>query len=345
MQFASTAKPATAVLYDSDFGRNIDNVLALALLHGFASKTQARVSALTINYPCLEAAELCDIIEGFYRKAVTGPGATYMSAPAIGVIDARGKPAEAPALVTGTLAKQAEGGKPQWQSNVRHWSDTAVPANLIRNDLAAQYDGNAVMVATGAMTNLSRLLALHDTAPLIAAKVKMLVIAGGGFAAGAIDSGFAADATAAKHVLAEWPTPIVFCGREMEKTFLFPGQCIGKDFSYVPVHPIVEACRAYRAMPYDAPACALAAMLYAVRPGDGYFTASKPGTVSLGSDGRTSFNESAGGKHSYLTAVAAKHDEAIQRFTAMVSAEPVVIRPFRKQQKEEPPKEAPAAKS
>ena len=89
MQFASTAKPATAVLYDSDFGRNIDNVLALALLHGFASKTQARVSALTINYPCLEAAELCDIIEGFYRKAVTGPGATYMSAPAIGVIDAR----------------------------------------------------------------------------------------------------------------------------------------------------------------------------------------------------------------------------------------------------------------
>ena len=336
MQFASTAKPAIAILYDSDFGRDIDSVLALALVHGFASKRQARVSALTISYPCLEAAELCDIIEGFYRKAVTGPGAMYMSAPAVGVVDAHGKAAEAPALVKVLLAKQGQDGKPQWQSNVRHWNDTAVPANLIRNDLAAQNDGNAVLVTTGAATNLSQLLALHDTAPLITAKVKMLVIA---------DNGFGADAAAAKHVLAEWPTGIVLCDNKSAEGISFPGQCIDKNFSYVPVHPIAEAYRAYKPMPYDAPALALAAMLYAVRSADGYFS-TKSGTVSLGSDGRTSFSESAGGKHTYLAAVPAKHDEIIEKFVAMVSAEPVVIRPFRRQQqKEELPKEAPPAKS
>jgi hypothetical protein len=333
MQFASTAKPALAILYDSDFGRNIDSVLALALLHGFASKQQARVSALTINYPCLEAAELCDVIEGFYRKAVTGPGAVYMSAPAIGIVDARGKAAEPPVLVKSVLAKQGEGGKPLWQSNIRQWNDTAVPANLMRNDLAAQNDGNAVLVATGAATNLSRLLALHDTAPLITAKVKMLVIA---------ENGFAADAAAAKHVLAEWPSAIVLCDSKSVDGLLFPGQCIDKDFSYVPVHPIAEAYRAYRPMPYDAPAVALAAMLYAVRPADGYFAA-KPGTIVPGTDGHVTFSESAAGKHSYLTAVPAKHDETIQKFTSMVSAEPVVIRPFRRQQ--QAPKEAPATKS
>jgi hypothetical protein len=260
----------------------------------------------------------------------------YMSAPAVGVVDAHGKAAEAPALVKVLLAKQGQDGKPQWQSNVRHWNDTAVPANLIRNDLAAQNDGNAVLVTTGAATNLSQLLALHDTAPLITAKVKMLVIA---------DNGFGADAAAAKHVLAEWPTGIVLCDNKSAEGISFPGQCIDKNFSYVPVHPIAEAYRAYKPMPYDAPALALAAMLYAVRPADGYFS-TKSGTVSLGSDGRTSFNESACGKHTYLTAVPAKHDEIIEKFVAMVSAEPVVIRPFRRQQqKEELPKEAPPAKS
>ena len=336
MQFASTAKPAIAILYDSDFGRDIDSVLALALVHGFASRRQARVSALTINYPCLEAAELCDIIEGFYRKTVTGPGAMYMSAPAIGVVDAHGKATEAPAMVKGLLTKQGQDGKLQWQSNVRHWNDTAVPANVIRNDLAAQNDGNAVLVTTGAATNLSQLLILHDTVPLIAAKVKMLVIA---------DKGFGTDVAAAKRVLAEWPTPIVLCDSKSAEGLSFPGQCIDKAFSYVPVHPIAEAYRAYKPMHYDAPALALAAMLYAVRPADGYFAA-KSGTISLGSDGRTSFSQLTGGKHAYLAAVPAKHDEIVEKFVAMVSAEPVVIRPFRRQQqKEEPPKEGPAAKS
>jgi hypothetical protein len=285
MQFASTAKPATAILYDSDFGRSIDSVLALALLHGFVGKMQARVSALTINYPCLEAAELCDVVETFYRKAVAGPTAPYMSAPAIGVPDAHGKAVEAPALAKATLAKP-------WVSNITHWHDTAAPENLIRNDLAAQNDGNAVMVMTGAATNLARLLALHDTGPLIRAKVKMLVIAG--------------DPDA--HVLADWPTPIVFCGREIGDALLFPGKSIETDFAYVPQHPVVDAYRAYRPMPYDAPSCALAAMLYAIRPEDGYFTL----------------------QHNSLALVAAKHDEVIQKFTEMVSAKPVVVKPFRK---------------
>jgi hypothetical protein len=208
-----------------------------------------------------------------------------MSAPAIGVPDPHGKAAEAPALVKAALAKP-------WVSNITHWHDTAAPENLIRNDLAAQNDGNAVMVMTGAATNLSRLLALHDTGPLIRAKVKMLVIAG--------------DPDA--HVLADWPTPIVFCGREIGDALLFPGKSIETDFAYVPQHPVVDAYRAYRPMPYDAPSCALAAMLYAIRPEDGYFTL----------------------QHNSLALVAAKHDEVIQKFTEMVSAKPVVVKPFRK---------------
>jgi inosine-uridine nucleoside N-ribohydrolase len=327
MQFADTAKPATAILYDSDFGRNIDSVLALALLHGFAGKTQARVSALTINYPCLQAAQLCDIVESFYRKPVTNPAAAYLAAPAIGLLEGAGKTVEEPALIKATLTQKGDADKPKWQSSVGHWNDTAVPEVLIRNNLAAQHDGNAVLVMTGTATNLSRLLALQETLPLISAKVKMLVVAGGRFTSGPSDQAFAADLAAAKRLLAEWPTAITLCGHEIGDQLLFPAKCIENDFSYAPAHPVVDAYRARGPMPYDAPTCALAAMLFAIRPGDGYFSVGKPGTVSLTNDGRTVFKESGDGKHSYLSAIPEKHDEIIQKFTEMVSAKPVFPAP------------------
>lgn len=53
--------------------------------------------------------------------------------------------------------------------------------------------------------------------------------------------------------------------------------------------------------------------------GDGYFTVGKLE------------------KHSSLALVAAKHDEVIQKFTEMVSAKPVDVKPFRKQQPVEEP--------
>ena len=323
MQFASTAKAATGILYDSDFGRGIDSVLALGLLHGFAGKVQARISALTINYACLPAAQLCDVVEAFYRKPVADPAAAYLAAPAIGILEAAGKTVAEPALIQATLSQKGEADKPKWRSTIKRWNDTAVPEILMRNALEAQQDANAVMVMTGAATNLARLLALHDIQPLIQAKVKMLVVAGGRFAPGTADAAFASDAAAAKLVLAEWPAPIVFCGREIGEQILFPFHSIENDFSYAPAHPVVDAYRSCKATPYNATTCAVAAMLYAVRPSDGYFSAGKPGTVSLSSDGRTVYSESVAGKHSYLTAVPAKQSEMIQKLTEMVSAKPV----------------------
>ena len=59
-----------------------------------------------------------------------------------------------------------------------------------------------------------------------------------------------------------------------------PGASIEKDFAWSPAHPVVDAYRAFKPMPYDASAPALAAVLYAVHPDDGYFKLSEPGTIS-----------------------------------------------------------------
>ena len=90
-------------------------------------------------------------------------------------------------------------------------------------------------------------------------------------------------------MFAEWPTPLVAVGAEVGAALPYPGASIEKDFAWSPAHPVVDAYRAFKPMPYDAPASALAAVLYAAHPEDGLFTLSPPGTITVPDDGRTQF--------------------------------------------------------
>src|SRR4029078_4161425 len=80
----------------------------------------------------------------------------------------------------------------------------------------------------------------------------------------------------------------------------YPGASIEQDFAWSPAHPGLARDRTYKAMPYDAPAPALAAVLQASLPDEKYFTLSEPGTISVLDDGRTRFAADAEGQHRYL---------------------------------------------
>src|ERR1039458_476426 len=88
------------------------------------------------------------------------------------------------------------------------------------------------------------------------------------------------DIPAARHLFAEWPTAIALAPAELGDALPFPGASIDKDFAWSEAHPLEAAYRAYRPMPYDAPALAMAAALYAVRPQETYLKLSDPGTVT-----------------------------------------------------------------
>ena len=88
------------------------------------------------------------------------------------------------------------------------------------------------------------------------------------------------------------------------------------------VRPRFDAYRAARPMPYDAPASALAAVLYAVHPDDGFFKLSEPGSITVLDDGRTRFTPAAEGKHRYLIADPAMKEKIQGLYTALVSAPP-----------------------
>src|SRR5262249_16111681 len=118
------------------------------------------------------------------------------------------------------------------------------------------------------------------------------------------------DVAAAKRVFREWPTPIVASGFEVGQSMLYPSISIERDFGYVADHPIAEAYRNYRKMPYDRPTWDLTSVLYAIRPDLGYFDVSPARRITVGDDAVTRFDASDRGTHRYLM-VQERHRQAV----------------------------------
>ncbi|MEO8483513.1 MAG: hypothetical protein ABI634_14970 [Acidobacteriota bacterium] len=319
----AAAKPPLGIAFEGDLGNRIDALLAVAMLNGFIAKGEARKIALAISRPSLKAAQLADVAIAFYSgRAIAGPGGGVGGNPdgMVGMPEGASFTTDDPPLAA-ILAKKTAEGAPQYTTGVSRVLDTADNAVLIRNMLLAQNDGNASIVVAGPMTGAARLLGLYGARPQIAAKVAQLVVAAGAFPAGT-DATIKSDIAAARKVFGEWPTALVAVGTEIGLALPYPGASIESDFAWSPAHPIADAYRAFKAMPYDAPATALAAMVQAVHPDDGYFKLSEPGTISVLDDGRTQFTPSAGGKHRYLIADPAQKDRVIKLYRDMVSAQP-----------------------
>jgi len=236
------------------------------------------------------------------------------------------------------LDRKNDQGEPLYPRAITRLNETADPAALIRNALTAQNDENCLVLLAGPATNLAAMMALRGSMELIRAKVKVLMLAWGSYPEGAADPNVKADLAAARQLLTAWPTPVVAVGAELGAAVPFPGESFGKDFAWSTSHPVLDACLAYHAQPYDVPASALAAALYSIRPDSG-FTTSAPGTISVLDDGRLRFAPGAGGKHSYLLADPARKAEIQRTYVELVSAKPLP-RPMRRripEKKEEGP--------
>jgi hypothetical protein len=288
VQFQPTGKPPTGVVYDADFGNTIGSTLALAMLYGFQGKSESRVISVSSTKSSLKSAIFADILVRFY----TGDPNPFSGITPVGL-------SLSGAMADDTPILDAVTGKAQYPRSIVRMNDTADPLALIRNALSAQVDQNAIVVLAGPATNLAGLLALPGSSQLIAQKVRHLVIAG--------DGQFALDPEARGRVLAEWPTAIVIAPAALGDALAFPAASLEKDFAWAPAHPVVDAYRAYRPMPYDAPSAALAAALYAVRPEGGYFKLAA----------------SNAGKARMLEFDAAQKDHILQIYAEMASTHPV----------------------
>jgi Inosine-uridine preferring nucleoside hydrolase len=335
MQNQGQERPPIGIIFDCGLGNSIDEALALALLYGLDGKNEARVISLSVSKPNLKAAALCEAIARFYGGASSGAFGMVGRTLPVGLADEGKSPEDTP-MLTVPLSKLNDAGAPLYSHGIEKLTDTAEVRALIRNALSQQPDQSCVVVLTGPATNLARTLDLPGVKELIARKARFLSVAGGAYPDGPPQYNVKADIAAAKKLFAEWPTPIVACGDEIGASLLYPSSSIEKDFAWSPAHPVVDAYHAYRPMPYDAPTCAMAALLYAVRPQEGYFKLSEPGTISVLDDGHTKFTPSQEGKRRYLILDPEQKERLIKTYIEIASAKPVPRQPrFRRQQQQQ----------
>jgi len=328
MQFSGFRAPL-GVLYDADFGARIGPALGLCLLYGLDGKNECRVTSISVSKPSLRAAGCAEIFGRFYAGAVSGAfGAIGRNLPT-GLADGPDTGGDTP-LMKAVLDKKTPEGKPAYEHGLKTLNDTAEPEPLLRNALTAQADQNCVVVLNGPATNLARLLDLHNAKGWVERKAKMLVMVDGVFTT-------PADRAAARKVLAEWPTPIVFVPAAVGAAVPYPAASIDTDFAWSPSHPLVDAYRAAGTMPYDAPAPELAAVLYAVREKDKLFSVSETGTVTIADDGTARFAPGAG-KHRQLVLEPEQREKVLKTYIELVTAKPVPRVPRFRPPQAAPPK-------
>ncbi len=275
------------LIFDTDMGNDVDDALALAIIHSFESRGEARLLAVTVTKDNRFAAPFIDIVDTFYGRAgipigVVKNGKTPEDSPMIRVPSERRKP----------------DGSFVYPHRLTDGTNAPDSVTVLRRALAAEPDGSVVIVQVGFSTNLARLLAADPA--LVARKVRLLSAMAGAFPSGNPEYNVKTDIPSARKVFDEWPSPIVFSGFEIGEALLFPAKAIENDFAWTPEHPVADAYRNYKRMPYDRPTWDLTAVLYAIRPGHDYFELSAAGRVTVDDQGQTHFTAAEGGKHRYL---------------------------------------------
>lgn len=297
---AEDARKPVPLIFDTDIGNDVDDVLALGMIHTLQSSGECELLAVTITKDNPLAAPFTDAVNTFY-----GRGEIPIGVCRSGVTPEAGK-------FLG-LAQQMDGDKQRFPHDLKSGADAPDAVALLRKTLAAAEDHSVVIAQVGFSTNLANLLASQpdDTSSLggvdlVKKKVKLLSIMGGAFRQIPGKKGrygeynIIKDLAAAQKLTQQWPTPIQWSGYEIGIALTYPHESIEGDYGYVPHHPLSEAYYLYSPPPHDRPTWDLTSVLVAVRDPEQYFALSAPGQVSVNDEGHTIFTENPQGRDRYL---------------------------------------------
>ncbi|WP_202947220.1 nucleoside hydrolase [Zavarzinella formosa] len=295
---ARAAEPVR-LIFDTDIGNDVDDVLALGMIHTLQTRGTCDLIAVTVTKDHELAGPMVDVVNYFYgRRGIP-----------IGVV--RGGATRDEGKFLG-MTREKDGDRLRYPHDLKRSIDAPDAVTVLRKVLADQPDGSVVIAQVGFATNLARLLeSPADTVSpltgkeLAAKKVKFVSAMFGAYKVGGQNAhreyNVTEDLPAAKKFVADWPTPIVFSGFEVGQTVTYPSVSIEKDFSYAKHHPLAEAYRRYSPPPHDRPCWDLTSVLYAVHSDRGYFGLSETGRVTVGNTGLTEFAPAVGGAHRFLT--------------------------------------------
>ncbi|MDR1382476.1 MAG: nucleoside hydrolase [Planctomycetaceae bacterium] len=293
------ANEPVKLIFDTDIGNDVDDVLALAAIHALQNRNECELLAVTITKDNKYAAPVAEQLNTFYGR----------SDVPIGIVKDGATKEDGNYLVQVYNTKDTNGNRCFPSKITAESSDIPDAVNVLRKTLTAQPDESVVVVQVGFSTNLARLLdsPADDISPLngkelAKKKVKLLSTMAGSFAKQQGEYNITCDVKSAQKLFAEWPTPIVFSGWEIGMAVQYPTASIKNEYNYVPNHPVQIAYKSYRqSLDKTTPAFDPTSVLYAVRPERDYFGLSEPVDVTFDDNGVTFFKPNPNGKSRYLT--------------------------------------------
>jgi inosine-uridine nucleoside N-ribohydrolase len=322
---ADEANEPVPLIYCTDVGNDVDDILALGMIHALQSRGECELLAVTVTKDHALAGPFIDAVNTFYGRP---------DIP-IGVCNSGVTPGEDRFI---GLAQQRDDGKLRYPHDLATGKDAPPAVAVLRKSLAAADDGTVVIVQVGFSTNLAALLASEpdehsdlNGVELIKRKARLLSIMAGAFTKAADGTGprnthreynVVKDLPAAKVLAERWPTPIVWSGYELGLSMRFPHQSIERDYRYVAHHPLAEAYVLFNPPPHDRPTWDLTSVLYAVRPGHDYFGLSESGRVSIDDRGRTVFESAEEGRDRVLLVSETRRGAALEAMQLLASQPP-----------------------
>lgn len=284
--FFAQAKPVP-VIFDTDITGDVDDVLALAMLHSLADRGHVDLLAVTISKENELAAPFVDAVNTFYGR------------PDIPIGVGENLPHRDSKYLQ--LVKEKDGDSFRYPHDIGISKDPEKAVPLIQRILEEAEDGSVAIIQVGLATNLAQLLQTEGGKDLVQKKVDHLSVMAGAFET--IDgNNHYLEANVKNHiesmqVLAdEWPddVPAIWSGFLVGKSVRYPRESVALDFDYVDHHIVKEAYLLHSGPEHDRPCWDLTSVLYSVYPDRGYFDFSMPGRVSVEDDGFTRFHRSIG---------------------------------------------------
>lgn len=300
--FAAEPERPVPLIFDTDIGNDVDDVLALGMIHALEDRGDCKLLAVTITKDNPLAASFTDAVNTFY-----GRGNIPIGICKSGVTPQKGK--------FNVLAEKQDNGKLRYPHDLKDPKQMPSAVSVLRKALADAKDHSVAIAQVGFSTNLANLLKSPADAisplngsELVKQKVKLLSVMAGAFEKiprnGKLvdhrEYNVVKDIPAATSLANYWPTPIIWSGFEIGLSVPYPHTSIEEDYNYVDHHPLAEAYVLYNPPPHDRPTWDLTSVLYAVFPHRGYFDLSETGTVTVEKDGLTTFKPSDAGRHQYL---------------------------------------------
>jgi inosine-uridine nucleoside N-ribohydrolase len=288
ISFSSPVK----IIFDTDMLTDCDDAAALGILHKLADNGESEILATMITSSHPMSAPVVEAINTYYKRKEIPIGVPKNG---LGVYRSHSVFLDSVAL--------------EFPHTLKSNDDAPDAVSLYRQILRKQPDHSVVILTVGYMSNLKPLLQSESDnysslngMELVKQKVKVWICMGGNFP---IDDAsdnvnFTRDSTASVYTLTHWPGEIVFVGREIGHT-IFAGDRLKETSLDNPIRRAYQLHRERdRKSHWNHHTADLAAVMFAVRGLNDYWSISPAGYVDIKKNCSFAWKTNPAGKQKYI---------------------------------------------